>query len=260
MASPQWHDRFRAELGRQGLPPAYISRLVEELYDHVADSASEDSSVDVDISARLGTPRQLAAIAKAEYQRRTFAGRHPFLTFIAGPTLAVIVTVAVVSLIADMALACWGLLDAPSDHVAAHDDVGSAAVEAAIVHVFHSLVRFLPFALPAWFFVRLGRRAEMPVWSTGACGFLAFIAISFFSVLMPAKDPACTRWVIGFDAATGYGEKIARGGEIGWGRLLQAAAPLALAAWAIWCHVHGSVRHRRAVARQWAASHSSAGA
>src|SRR5215469_8494028 len=193
MASLQWPDQLRAELGRQGLPTPYISRLVEELSDHVADIASEDSSVDVDINGRLGTPQQLAVIAKAEYRHRTFAGRHRLLTFMAGPIFAMIATMAVVWLVAFVFLESFDTVLA--GRIPGFDEVGSAAVRAAVLHVFHSLDRFLPFALPAWLFVRLGRRTGMPVWSAGACGLIALAAIGFFSVLMPSKDPAFTRWV-----------------------------------------------------------------
>jgi hypothetical protein len=235
MASPQWHDQLREELARQGLPIAYIARLIEELSDHVADVASEDSSGDVDVNSRLGTPQRLAVVAKTEYQRRTFAGRHRLVTFTAGPILAMIATIQAIGL---TGVGLTELLDtALAGRVAAYDEVGSAAVHAATLHVFHSLGRFLPFALSALLFVRLGRHAELPLWSAGACGLIASTAIFFFSIHMPAKSfPAETRWAVGLGWGTGLG------GEIGLGRILQAAAPFALAAWVIWRHSMHSQR------------------
>ena len=96
MASQPWRKRIIEELHRQALPSDYVDRLVAELSDHAADISLEDPSMEaqVDIEARLGTPSQLAAVARHEFQRRTFAGRHPVVTFLAGPLVAVITTFA----------------------------------------------------------------------------------------------------------------------------------------------------------------------
>src|SRR5262245_40556290 len=105
MADLHWRDRLIVALRRQGLPTSYIDRLVEELSEHLTDLFTEEPSMDAqrDVEDRLGTPEQLAAAAKAEFQRRTFAGRHPVLTFLAGPTAVMLGTLvamvlAVVSL------------------------------------------------------------------------------------------------------------------------------------------------------------------
>src|SRR5437762_6720774 len=86
MDSRQWHERLRDDLRRQRLPPSYIDRLVEELSDHIADSQTEDTSMEAQQALDcLGTTEQLAAAAGREFRRRSFAGRHPWLTFVIGP-------------------------------------------------------------------------------------------------------------------------------------------------------------------------------
>src|SRR5580658_6698848 len=83
MASRQWRDQVIQELHRQGLPSAYVDRLVDELSDHATDLFMEDRDMDVQhgdaissIEARMGSPKQLASVAKAEFRRRTFAGHN----------------------------------------------------------------------------------------------------------------------------------------------------------------------------------------
>src|SRR5690349_15442679 len=86
MESRQWREQLCHDLRRQRLPAAYIDRLVEELADHVVDSQQEHTSMDAQqLFSRMGSTEQLATVAGAEFRRRTFAGRHPVLTFVFGP-------------------------------------------------------------------------------------------------------------------------------------------------------------------------------
>lgn len=222
MASPQWRDRLRQELRRQGLPSDYISRLVEELSDHAADITMEKSSMDAEknSAARLGNPEQLASFAKSEFQRRTFAGRHPLLTFIAGPIFAIIGTFTVVCLIA------FGgslLIDFGGSWLI--DDLGlpPTTLEMGIVQFYNMSVRFVPFVFSAWLFACLGRRAGLRMWSIPACGIVALVAIFFSSVVTPATAPTdLPTWIIGFRWKPGVDQ------------ILQAAVPVAFVAWIIW--------------------------
>jgi hypothetical protein len=226
MASPQWHDRLRQELRRQGLPSEYISRLVEELSDHATDLSMENSSMDAEQVAdvRLGSPEQLATFAKSEFQRSTFAGRHPLWTFVAGPIFAIIGTLTVVCLVAFGA--AWLIDTATGGSLSANDELGlpPSSLEMGIMRSFNTTVRFVPFVFSAWLFVRLGRRAELQTWSIGACGIIALAAIFFSSVLTPATAQAKATWMIGV------------GWKLGFDQILQAAVPFALGAWLIWQH------------------------
>jgi hypothetical protein len=86
MDSRLWRDKLQSDLRRQGLPAVYIERLVEELTDHAIDSQTENSSMEAQqVFEQLGTTEHLAAIARQEFRRRTFASRYPVLTFILGP-------------------------------------------------------------------------------------------------------------------------------------------------------------------------------
>ncbi|HTQ39893.1 MAG TPA: hypothetical protein VMJ32_12765 [Pirellulales bacterium] len=92
-------EELLTELRKQGLPQAYIQRLLDEWDDHLAD-LQDERSMDMDTSEnepaadhtnllklhdRLGDPAQLAAFAAKEYHNRSFLGRHPIFTFIIAP-------------------------------------------------------------------------------------------------------------------------------------------------------------------------------
>jgi hypothetical protein len=92
MANPSWLDDVRKRLFRQGLPPSYVQRFMDELSDHVADLKEEN--MEGDAVSRLGEPEQVADNAVAAYRRRSFLGRHPtaaFLVFGLSPVVSFIV-------------------------------------------------------------------------------------------------------------------------------------------------------------------------
>jgi hypothetical protein len=224
MASQPWRNRLIAALHRQGLPNAYVDRMVEELSDHATDLFLEDPSMDAqkEIDARLGTPEQLAAVAKIEFQRRTFAGRHPILTFIAGPLVAVIGTLVANFL---LVVGTCELLDlALGGALSANDGMNlpPSGFEVSLMRAMNCVVRFIPFALSAWLFVRLGRCSGRRIWSIVACGIVAVAAIFFWSVVTPGTAQSRGTWMMGI------------GWNIGLDQLLQAAVPAALAAWMLW--------------------------
>ena len=149
MASRQWRDQVIQELHRQGLPSAYVDRLVDELSDHATDLFMEDRDMDVQhgdaissIEARMGSPKQLASVAKAEFRRRTFAGRYPAVTFIAGPIAAVIGTVAAIFLLLFALGWLTGLIDdATGGHLAKIDRTSPSAVGYVHDHEFDLPIR-----------------------------------------------------------------------------------------------------------------------
>jgi hypothetical protein len=228
MASQPWRKRIIEELHRQALPSDYVDRLVAELSDHAADISLEDPSMEaqVDIEARLGTPSQLAKVAKREFHRRTFAGRHPVVTFLAGPLVAVITTFAATLL---LLMTAYLLLDlALGGSLLANEETNTppSPLEIGLIHAGLLTVCFVPFTLSAWFFARLGRRSGRPVWGIVACGIIALMAVNFYSdISFPGPDDTLGSFSMGFS----------------WGtrrhllfQALQAVFPLALGAWAIW--------------------------
>ena len=89
------------------------------------------------VGARLGNPEQLASFAKSEFQRRTFAGRHPLLIFIAGPIFAIMGALVVVCLVAVggsflIDCGCW-LIDKATDGGLSTNDNLVSALEMGIM-------------------------------------------------------------------------------------------------------------------------------
>lgn len=200
MPNRNWCERVRHELLRQGLPHSYVARLVEELSEHATDLFKEDRSMDAEhaLEARLGNPQRLAEAAKSEFHHRTFAGRHPLLTFVAAPVF--VVTATIVATIALMAAMAWGadLLSggalAPSDQ----SDTPPTPFQLQLIYTANFVVRFVPFLLSAFIFVRLGQRSGREVWSLGACGIIALFASAFVSVISATSADGHGTWVLGF--------------------------------------------------------------
>lgn len=226
MNGPQWRDRLVAELHRQGLPSAYVDRLVEELTDHTHDLFREDSRMDADMNleCRLGSPEQLASVAKVEFQRRTFAGRYPLFTFIIGPIIALPGT-----LLGTCAL-LWGLvyladlLTGGWLIASAEKGLRPSVLEITIVHISNVVIRVVPFLWAVALFIRLGRRSGRQAWSLVACAIIAVTALFFQSTFyesdsIPVKGENHGIWTVGFRF------------EIASEQILQAALSLSLAAW-----------------------------
>jgi hypothetical protein len=119
MESQPAREQLIAELKRQGLPLAYIQRLLEELDDHFTDLQDErnramnpsdvnaaattrcnqpvDQSNILNLQQRLGDPTQLAAFAAKQYRNRSFLGRHPIFTFLFMPLPLIVSIMAGIS-------------------------------------------------------------------------------------------------------------------------------------------------------------------
>lgn len=216
MASQRWRDRLLKELHRQGLPSSYVSRLVEELTDHAADLFMEDPSMDAEqhADARLGTPEHLAVVAKAEFQRRTFAGRHPVLTFLAGPIVAVI----------GILMVAFFMMYIPAYVLEAMNGSHPTFVTGGCF-CFSTIVQFVPFVLSTWVFVWLGRRSGLRRWSMVACGLIAALAF-FFSAKIGLESDHELGW--------GWGFTFRLRGTIAFNQIIQAAVPLAFGIWMLW--------------------------
>jgi hypothetical protein len=233
MASQRWRDRLLKELHRQGLPSSYVSRLVEELTDHAADLFKENPSVDAErnADARLGTPEHLAAIARVEFQRRTFAGRHPVLTFLVGPIVAVVGSFAGTFLTVTLVWLPIGvLIDTATGGCFSAADARDAGPSTfgpwLLFHSYSTIMRFIPFLLSAWIFVWLGRRSGLRGWSIVACGLIALIALFFRSKVTPANAPGQAQWLIDIPFyPPGNAWRVAW--RIGAAQIVQAAVPLA---------------------------------
>ena len=182
-----------------------------------------DAEQDADV--RLGTPEQLAAVAKVEFRRRTFAGRHPVWTFLVGPNFTVIATQNGTVLAGHLLvlLIGWLIDTATGGSLSAIEANGGPVPDFApwVLLGCSTIIRFVPFALSAWVFLRLGRRSGRRWWSMAACGIVAAIAAFFSSLVIPQADNRCL-FLVGFEWS------------IGFSQIVQAAVPLALGAWMLW--------------------------
>lgn len=185
-------ELLRRELRHRGLPRRYVERVVGELADHQSDIDSEAAAagaiVRVDAAHRLGDPAALADHVVETYQRRTFAGRHPVLTFVVAPLPALLAGWAVAYLVMAALGAAWFAA------IGYGSMLGSAVAQAG-----HALLTSLPPAIVAgafyWLAVRSGRGWR---WAAASCGLIALAAMSFSSTMIPPVEPGTGQLRIGF--------------------------------------------------------------
>jgi hypothetical protein len=219
MASRQWLDRLETELRRRSLPAGYRARLLEELADHLSELERETTSMEAQLllEERIGTPEAVAVEARSEYLARTFAGRHPVLTFGLIPVLTVVV--AIIATMFALGGAIWltetlmpEFFEPPESPTMLH----WVAIYGAV-----SFVRLAPFVPVAILFARAGRRIHQPRWGLIGCAIVAAMALLFWTQVDTEPDSFHGRLYIGFGA-------FFRGDQ-----LLQAALPLGIGLWAL---------------------------
>jgi hypothetical protein len=224
MDSQPWHERLVQQLHQQHLPASYIDRLVEELADHAVDLQQENASMDAQQSLQLlGSAADLAAVAGREFRQHTFAGRHPWLTFVAGPVA--FVPVLFVMLIVGFTGVGW-VLDAVIGSCWCSDEVlqlplseTEARIEWWFITGFDCYVRFGPFVLAAWVFSRWARRSELRRWGLAACVIVALIAGLLSTKSVPSHGENPGLWMIGLTFQPHLRQ------------LVQFVVPLALGCW-----------------------------
>ena len=92
MSKLQSLEKVRQLLRRRGLPRVYVERVIKEFDDHRVDIVEEQrlqgrtrQRAESAADSRLGDPYRLAETVVAQYQARSFFGRHPVITFLVGP-------------------------------------------------------------------------------------------------------------------------------------------------------------------------------
>jgi len=226
MDSRQWRDRLRGDLRRQRLPSAYIDRLVEELSDHLIDSQEEHPSMEAQNAfVRLGNTNTIAANAGHEFRRRTFAGRHPWLTFVVFPVA--FIPLLYVSLLAALFAISWIVgttmewLVIPESQLWL-SNAAQSRLEWWILAAFDFFVRFVPFVIASWIFCRLGRHSGMRWWPLVACTIVAITAGFLFTKSVPSVGDKPGLWMIGL--ATRVEAR----------QFVQLLVPLAATIWMLW--------------------------
>ncbi len=192
MLPSNWRDEVSLALSRQGLPRAYIRRFMDELSDHFEDLVQENVSMDADtLNSRLGSPVELANCAGKLLGQRTYAGKHPWITFVLAPlpaTALVLVGLCMVFL---------GVLSSvPAQAAGEPLSFWQAMALQALVWA----LRYAPFAIAATMFCLLARRGLLaPRWSLTACCLVSLWAGLFaISLTLPTGAPGSGSLVMGF--------------------------------------------------------------
>ena len=220
MTLQRWRNRLVEELRRQGLPSNRVNRLVEELTEHALDVFSENQIMDAErnLESRLGTPEHLATVAKDQFKKSTFAGRHPVLTFFVGSVATLFVAVIGPLLVPFFAgEVVIGFLPSNGHRAAVSMNDGFLPC----VSIF---MRFVPFLLSTWLFVSLGYRSGQQKWSLLACCVIAASA----SVFVCQTDLEC----FGLNDGVVFHKRILFGLGYCWDfdfrQTIQAVVPLSL--------------------------------
>jgi hypothetical protein len=222
MDSQRWRECLIEQLRQQRLPPSYVSRLVEELTDHAFDLREESASMDAqEALGVLGATSDLAATAGREFRRRTFGGRHPWITFVLGPIAVVpFLFVSLVAgpcglmwLIAIIAEQIWGTW--PEAPLTASE----VEIEKWSMWCFDAYIRFVPFAIATLLYCWWARRSESRHWGFIACAIVATVAAFTVTKIIPSAGENPGVSIIGLNFSPTLRQ------------LIQAIVPLAIAAW-----------------------------
>jgi hypothetical protein len=184
---------------------------MDELADHCEDLYQETASMDASsLTVRLGSPEELAGRAALEMRKRTYAGRHPFVTFVAAP----VPTAAL--LLVGLGL-CFLLVVSFVPDTPAVD----GRVPWWVVTVMQAVVwamRYLPFVAAAILFCHAAKRSVCGSrWSFVACALVAVLAGLFaVNLTLPTSAPGSGSLMMGFVVPPGPAQ---------W---LQALAPFAI--------------------------------
>jgi hypothetical protein len=194
-------DPLRRELLRRGLSLTYIERVIAELDDHRQDLLAEELGGEVQVKSveeiamnQLGSQRDLAVAITTSYRRRTFAGRHPFWTFVVAPlplTLLLWITFYVVTLGSISALRhLFG------ERWAAEGTSPSMLYGMMVLFV---VSKFLPAVAAALVNARWIARSGRPIyWYIPACLVIALVTACHQSKLTFPSAPGTGQFMIGF--------------------------------------------------------------
>jgi hypothetical protein len=213
MHKSKWLSEVAQALHRQGLSTAYIRRFTAELADHCEDLCQEATSMDANqVTARLGSPDELASHAAQELRLRTYAGRHPLITFVAAPLPTAMLLLIGVCLSFVLVLSAIPEASAADDPIPVWAEIGMQGVVWAM--------RYVPFIAGAILFCQIAKRAFCaPRWSFVACVMVALLAGLFaVNLTLPTNGPGSGSLVMGFVVPPGPAQ------------FLQAMSPFA-----IWC-------------------------
>jgi hypothetical protein len=213
MVKSSWLNEVTHALRREGMSRTYIRRFTDELADHYEDHFQETPGMDADaFPERIGSPAELARTAAFEFRRRTYAGRHPLVTFVAAP-----LPTAAVLLVALCATFLLVLSIAPENStIENHIPFWAAAIMQSLVWA----MRTVPFVAGALLFCHLARRTLCgPRGSFIACSLVALLAGLFaVNLRLPTNGPGSGALTLGFaiPPAPMRGSKLSLRLPFGW--------------------------------------------
>ena len=223
-------ELLRNRLLRRGLPAAYVTRAVQELADHHADLV-DGTTEPQQAWKRLGDVELIGEELVHKFRARTFAGRHPLLTFAIAPLPAVILLwVAMFFASWTSAFAIAGLLGNQLENYVETDLVGaSAPFPMWLLLGIHYACLYIPPAVGAWWFCRLATRSGRGiVWGATACLVVAGLALFAFCELKEPQNGQPGMLTLGLWLPLFH-----RFAHLKW-QLLQAVAPLAVLVYMAW--------------------------
>ncbi len=228
MDKQQWLSELRREFVRRKLPPLYVERLMSELSDHLNDFMEDHMSMDAtdlrDAVRPLGLPSQIATAAAHEFRKQHFSGRHPVITFVALPVLALPMLWAAILL----GLVAVGKAIA---RLSGLESTGTTSLSqlpdwfVASLPIIAATIVLAPVIASAAFFCRLAAKAVVNwKWPMLTCFLLAVVGgMAISDVSMPTAGSG-GRLVFGFGVRRNPAAS----------QIVQFSVPLAIGALATW--------------------------
>lgn len=206
----QWQSQLASELKTRKVPPPYARRLLRELQDHIFDlqeaemNHRTEAENTINLTERLGDPKQLAERACAAQAYPTWSGRHPWLAFVAGTPAVFLLSVAGFTL-----LAIGVAFLAEGQTVETNPALMQACKWAGWT------IAFVPAIVASLLLCRMvSKSGRRRLWALAACSLVALLAgCVMVSCTPPQSEPGTGNLSIGF----GIG---------GIWRIAQAIAPL----------------------------------
>ena len=223
MDTQPWLESVRRECFRRSLPPFYVERLLAELSDHLAEIQEDPMSTEAhdlrSLERRLGTPLSVADTAATEYRRARFGARHPLLTFVVLPLLAVPLLSAAAALILVLTADLCGF----SGDEARHRAIGE--FELTAMSLVSRAIVFVPVVAAAIAFCWLAARAAVGwKWIATACLLVAVLGgMSMVNLALPGN---------GQQGSLNFGLGVSAHPSLA--QILQFSLPLTIGAWTIW--------------------------
>ena len=204
----QWQSQLASELKARKLPPPYVKRFLREVQDHILDlqeaemSQCTEAERNVDLLEKLGSPKLLADQAAAASLYQTWAGRHPWLAFLAGAPILFVLGVTICTLlVVGLALLLEG------------QTVQTMPALESICYWAGWAIAVVPSIAASLLLCRMvyasGRKR---VWALGACAMVALLAGGTIVDCMPPRtDPGtgCLRIGLALGGAWCFAQAIA---------------------------------------------------